>query len=382
MIKKLFKFIFKCILWLIVLSVAMVVLFKWVPVPITPLMVIRGVEEYQKGNKMTWEHDWVSIDDISKNLQLAVICSEDQNFLKHNGFDIKAIEKAIENNKKGKRIKGASTISQQTAKNVFLWPNRSWVRKGLETYFTFLIELTWSKERIMEVYLNSIEMGKGIYGAEAAARYWHNKSAAKLSAMEAASIAAILPNPLKYRAQPASNYIAGRKSWIVRQMGYFGRLDYNQTNEKKNAIKSELYNLCLLSLNHRLEAVQTKIAEIQESLTSETKSSAGDKHETGRAMLQLEREKAGVQLSEIQKQQNTLTKVKVLNTSKTICLGSVVYTSKSNYFVAISAGAFSIAGELFYAISPQTPIGKLLLGKTVLNEIAFNNQTIKIEAII
>ncbi|WP_417196471.1 monofunctional biosynthetic peptidoglycan transglycosylase [Bizionia sp.] len=233
MIKKLFKFIFKCILWLIVLSVAMVVLFKWVPVPITPLMVIRGVEEYQKGNKMTWEHDWVSIDDISKNLQLAVICSEDQNFLKHNGFDIKAIEKAIENNKKGKRIKGASTISQQTAKNVFLWPNRSWLRKGLETYFTFLIELTWSKERIMEVYLNSIEMGKGIYGAEAAARYWHNKSAAKLSAMEAASIAAILPNPLKYRAQPASNYIAGRKSWIVRQMGYFGRLDYNQTNEKK-----------------------------------------------------------------------------------------------------------------------------------------------------
>ncbi|UPS93136.1 3-oxoacyl-ACP synthase [Bizionia sp. M204] len=124
------------------------------------------------------------------------------------------------------------------------------------------------------------------------------------------------------------------------------------------------------------------MAEIQESLTSETKSSAGDKHETGRAMLQLEREKAGVQLSEIQKQQNTLTKVKVLNTSKTICLGSVVYTSKSNYFVAISAGAFSIAGELFYAISPQTPIGKLLLGKTVLNEIAFNNQTIKIEAII
>ncbi|WP_248397019.1 MULTISPECIES: 3-oxoacyl-ACP synthase [unclassified Bizionia] len=152
--------------------------------------------------------------------------------------------------------------------------------------------------------------------------------------------------------------------------------------KKNNAIKSELYNLCLLSLNHRLEAVQTKIAEIQESLTSETKSSAGDKHETGRAMLQLEREKAGVQLSEIQKQQNTLTKVKVLNTSKTICLGSVVYTSKSNYFVAISAGAFSIAGELFYAISPQTPIGKLLLGKTVLNEIAFNNQTIKIEAII
>lgn len=233
MLKKLFKFIFKCVLWLVVLSVALVFIFKWVPVPITPLMVIRNIEQYQEGKSVTWEHDWVSIDKISFNLQLAVICSEDQNFLKHNGFDINAIEKALENNKKGKGIKGASTISQQTAKNVFLWPNRSWLRKGLEAYFSFLIELTWSKERIMEVYLNSIEMGNGIYGAESAAQYWYNKSAAKLSPMEAASIAAILPNPLKYRAQPATNYIAGRKLWIVKQMGYFGRLDYNQTDEKK-----------------------------------------------------------------------------------------------------------------------------------------------------
>lgn len=233
MLKKLVKFIFKILLWLIVLSVGFVLLFKWVPVPVTPLMIIRGVEEYQKGNKVTWEHDWVSMDKISVNLQLAVICSEDQNFLNHNGFDIKAIEKAFENNQKGKRIKGASTISQQTAKNVFLWPERSWFRKGLEAYFTFLIELTWSKERIMEVYLNSIEMGNGIYGAEAAVQYWYGKSAAKLSAMEAASIAAILPNPLKYRAQPATNYIAGRKQWIVRQMGYFGRLDYKKSNHGK-----------------------------------------------------------------------------------------------------------------------------------------------------
>ena len=232
MIKKFFKFIFKLILGLFFLSIAMVFLYKWVPVPVTPLMLIRSVENFQEDKSMIWEHDWVPIDHISKNLQLAVICSEDQNFLNHNGFDVMAIEKAYQENKKGKRIKGASTISQQTAKNVFLWPQRSWLRKGFEVYFTFLIETIWTKERIMEVYLNSIEMGHGIYGAEAAANYWHKKPALKLSQYEAASIAAILPNPLKYKAKPASNYIEGRKNWIVRQMGYFGKLDYNKVNKK------------------------------------------------------------------------------------------------------------------------------------------------------
>jgi len=153
-----------------------------------------------------------------------VICSEDQNFVKHSGFDIKAIEKAFENNKKGKNIKGASTISQQTAKNVFLWPARSWVRKGLEVYFTFLIEAIWSKERILEVYLNSIEMGNGIYGAEAAAKYWFQKPASQLGIQEAAAIAAVLPNPLKYKANPATNYIQSRKAWISKQMRYYGPL--------------------------------------------------------------------------------------------------------------------------------------------------------------
>ncbi|WP_040491222.1 monofunctional biosynthetic peptidoglycan transglycosylase [Xanthomarina gelatinilytica] len=224
--KRIFKFIFKLLLWLLVFSIGMVFLYKWVPVPVTPLMVIRSVENYQDQKPMGWKHDWVSLDQISKNLQLAVICSEDQNFLKHNGFDVEAIEKAYLDNKKGKRIKGASTISQQTAKNVFLWPQRSWFRKGLEVYFTFLIESIWSKERIMEVYLNSIEMGPGIYGAEAAAIYWYKKPASKLSQYESASIAAILPNPLKYKANPATNYIERRKIWIVRQMGYFGKLEY------------------------------------------------------------------------------------------------------------------------------------------------------------
>lgn len=227
MIKRFFKFIFKSLLWLAVFSIVLVVLFKWVPVPITPLMLIRNAEQFQNNKPLVLKHDWVSIDKISKNLQLAVICSEDQNFLNHHGFDFKAIQKAMDNNQKGRRIKGASTISQQTAKNVFLWPQRSWLRKGLEAYFTFLIELVWSKQRIMEVYLNSIEMGNGIYGAEAASKYWFKKSAIKLNRNEAAAIAAILPSPLKYRANPATYYIEGRKIWIVRQMGFYGPLDYN-----------------------------------------------------------------------------------------------------------------------------------------------------------
>lgn len=227
MIRKLFRFLFKGLLWFFAISLGLVIVFKWVPIPVTPLMVIRTVEQKIDGKDIVWKHDWESIDHISKNLQLAVICSEDQNFLNHHGFDMKAIEKALIYNKKGKRTRGASTISQQTAKNVFLWPQRSWLRKGLEAYFTFLIELVWSKERIMEVYLNSIEMGNGIYGAEAAAQHWFKRPAANLRQQEAAAIAAILPSPLRYRANPATNYIQGRKNWITRQMRFFGPLNYD-----------------------------------------------------------------------------------------------------------------------------------------------------------
>lgn len=201
----------------------MTVVYKWVPVPFTPLMAIRYLE-YPEEN---FRHDWVPMEEISSNLKVAVIASEDQNFPVHNGFDMKAIEKAMENNKKGKRVRGASTISQQTAKNVFLWPQRSWVRKGFEVYFTFLIETFWSKERILEVYLNSIEMGKSVYGAEAAAQHWFSKSASNLSPNEAAAIAAVLPNPRQYRANPASNYIQNRKNWIVRQMRNLGNINLN-----------------------------------------------------------------------------------------------------------------------------------------------------------
>lgn len=221
--KRLFRFFGKLVLWGVLLSIGLVVLFKFVPIPVTPLMVIRYFENTNETK--TWKHDWVSMDNISKNIQLAVICSEDQKFLDHNGFDLQAIEKAYKQNKKGKRIKGGSTISQQTAKNVFLWPKRSWLRKGLEVYFTFLIETIWGKERILEVYLNSIEMGNSIYGVEAASEHWFKKSAANLSAYEAAAIVSVLPNPRKYRANPASSYIQKRKQWIVNQMRFYGEFD-------------------------------------------------------------------------------------------------------------------------------------------------------------
>ncbi len=225
--RKFFKFIFKAIIVFLVLSVFSVIAFRWIPVPFTPLMIIRNMEQWSKGEKAPFEHDWVPLKKISPNLGKAVIVSEDQKFMEHFGFDFEAIEKAFEKNKKKKRIKGGSTISQQTAKNVFLWPQRSYVRKGFEVYFTFLIEVFWSKERILEVYLNSIEMGNGIYGAEAAAQHWFRKPAAKLSKYEAASIAAILPNPRKYRATRSSGYIENRKSWIMRQMNYFGPLNFD-----------------------------------------------------------------------------------------------------------------------------------------------------------
>mgnify|MGYP002735386935 FL=1 len=224
MIKKLLKFIFKLMLWFVGLTVLWVLVYKFVPVPYTPLMAIRSIEG---DDQFKLSHKWVPMEKISPHLQLAVICAEDQRFVHHNGFDREAIEKAIQSNRAGKRLRGGSSISQQTAKNVFLWPERSWVRKGFETYFTFLIENLWSKERILEVYLNSIEMGDGIFGAQAAAEYWFGKTAQDLSQQNAAAIAAILPNPRNYRANPPSPYISRRISWIVQQMRYYGPLKFN-----------------------------------------------------------------------------------------------------------------------------------------------------------
>ena len=226
MIRKISRFIVKLVLYFFGISIALVVLFKFIPVPFTPLMFIRSVEQITAGDKLVWKHDWVSIDIMATSIQKAVIASEDGKFTSHNGFDVKAIEKAYNNNQKGKKVKGGSTISQQTAKNVFLWPGRSYFRKGLEAYFTVLIEVVWGKERIMEVYLNSIEMGKGIYGIEAASQHWFNKSASNLTKTEAAAIAAILPNPRVYKAKNSSGYINRRKNAIKRQMNFYNNPNY------------------------------------------------------------------------------------------------------------------------------------------------------------
>ena len=212
-------------LWFFAISIVLVILFRWIPIPYTPLMAIRAIENKSAGKEMVLSHDWVPIEEISPNIQKAVIASEDGTFLTHYGFDFSAIQKAVKNNSKGKRLKGGSTISQQTAKNIFLWQGRSYLRKGLEAYFTVLIEIFWSKERIMEVYLNSIEMGNGVYGIEAASQHWYRKSANDLTKFEAAGIAAILPNPRKYKATNSSSYIERRKSRIVKHMRYV-KLEY------------------------------------------------------------------------------------------------------------------------------------------------------------
>lgn len=227
--RRIVVFLLKLFLWLFGLSIVSVLIFKFVPVPFTPLMITRALEQKEAGKEMTCSHDWVPLEDISMNLQKAVVASEDGNFLKHNGFDFKALANAYESNQKGKKLKGGSTISQQTAKNVFLWQGRSYLRKGLEAYFTVLIELIWGKERIMEVYLNSIEMGNGVYGAQAAAEHWYRKDAKDLTKYEAAGIAAILPNPRKFKASNSSSYTNRRKDKIVRVMRHVGKIDYNKS---------------------------------------------------------------------------------------------------------------------------------------------------------
>ena len=221
--KYFFRLGLKLMLWFLGLSVAITLLYSFLPVPYTPLMAIRTIEQSSDPKReVRFQKDWVGFDELSPYLELAVVCAEDQNFFTHHGFDFDAIEKAIEHNQKYRRKRGASTISQQTAKNAFLWPNRSWLRKGLELYFTFLIETVWSKKRIMTVYLNVIEFGDGIYGAEAAARFYFKKSAAKLNREEAALLAAVLPNPIRFSAARPSAYIRSRQQHILQQMRLWG----------------------------------------------------------------------------------------------------------------------------------------------------------------
>ena len=201
-------------------TILAVVALRFIPVYFTPLMFIRCAQQISKGEEIKLKHHWVPLSDISRHLPVAVMASEDQRFLLHHGFDYNAIEQAAMSNLKGGKKRGGSTISQQTAKNVFLWPGRSWVRKGLEAYFTVLIEMTWSKQRIMEVYLNSIEMGRGIYGADAVAQQHFDKTASELFRSECALIAATLPNPIKFSSKSPSPYMQKRKRQIEQQMRF------------------------------------------------------------------------------------------------------------------------------------------------------------------
>jgi monofunctional biosynthetic peptidoglycan transglycosylase len=216
----------KILLWFVLLSVIWVLSYRFINPPITALMIQRNWERKAKDKPAKAERKWVDFEDISDNMKRAAVSAEDQLFLKHMGFDIKAIEKAYTNNAKGKKVKGGSTISQQTAKNVFLWPGRSYIRKAFEAYFTLLIEILWSKERILEVYLNVIEMGDGIYGAEAAAQAYYGKSCTNLKRGEAALIAACFPNPLRWTPKKPTAYIRHRQYLIMRNMRRLGPLDF------------------------------------------------------------------------------------------------------------------------------------------------------------
>lgn len=228
---KLFRWIRNLIVLFFAVSIGWTLLAGFIPVLVTPLMIIRSVEAVVDGKTPKNKKDWVRIEDISPNMVNAVIASEDNLFMEHSGFSFDSMKKAWEYNKRGRKIRGGSTISQQTAKNVFLWNKRSYVRKGLEAYFTVLIELFWSKKRIMEVYLNIIEMGDGIYGVQAASREYFDKDASKLTRRQAAAIAVCLPNPRRFSPANPSGYIQRRTTAIVSLMGKLPRVDFTSASK-------------------------------------------------------------------------------------------------------------------------------------------------------
>ena len=216
--KKIIKYIKYFFIIYFASTILTTIIYRFINPPATPLMVFRLIEQIGDGQGMKLKKHWVPIEDISNNLIQSTVAAEDQLFLEHHGFDFEAIEKAYNHNTKGKKIRGGSTISQQTAKNVFLLPSRTWLRKGLEVYFTALIEVFWSKKRIMEVYLNVIEMGDGIYGADKASEIYFNKHAKKLTVGEAAAITACLPNPINFNPSKPSSYILRRQQLIIKRM--------------------------------------------------------------------------------------------------------------------------------------------------------------------
>lgn len=243
--KRFFVGLGKVLLILLVISILLPLAYRWINPPITPLMLIRKVK-----NDAPIEKEWRDIEEISHHMVDCAVASEDNNFLSHRGFDWGAVQKAIDEKKKGKRERGASTISQQTAKNVFLWPGHSWVRKAGEVYFTFWIETFWSKERIMEVYLNVIEMGNGIYGAEAAAQHYFHKPASKLSLRESALITACYPAPLRWNPARPTGYLNKRAGQISSLTTKIGRIKFDEESiakakERYAKRKTEWYELDL-----------------------------------------------------------------------------------------------------------------------------------------
>lgn len=223
---RLFLLARKVVFYFLVLSIGSVLVFKFVPIPITLTMIDQKIENMgsEAGNEL--HYSWRSWDEISKEAPLAVVAAEDQTFPEHVGFDFKSMTNAYKNNLKGRKVRGGSTISQQTAKNVFLWQSRSYIRKLLEAYFTTLIELIWGKQRILEVYVNVAETGRMTFGMEAAAQRYFGKAAKNLTRNEAARIAAVLPSPRKWSVTNSGPYVARRSATITRQMRALGGTKY------------------------------------------------------------------------------------------------------------------------------------------------------------
>jgi monofunctional biosynthetic peptidoglycan transglycosylase len=226
LLKVILRFLKLFIIFFVGITVFWVLLYRFINPPVTLLMITRGFERKSAGKDWKIDKKWINFDDIADPMKRAAVAAEDQKFLDHFGFDFKAMEKAIDKNAHSHKLIGGSTISQQTAKNVFLWPGRSYVRKGFEAYFTLLMEISWSKKRIMEIYLNEIEMGDGIYGVEAASQTYFHKSASDLTQHQAAAIASIWPDPLKWSPTNPSDYVRHRQYLIRKNMRRLGPLDF------------------------------------------------------------------------------------------------------------------------------------------------------------
>jgi monofunctional biosynthetic peptidoglycan transglycosylase len=225
-IQAVIKALFKMVLLFIVISVAGVFLLRWVDPATSSIMIQRQIEALLKGNFTFISYKWIDYDYVSPDVPIAIVAAEDQNFPNHHGFDFDQIEKALDQHKRGGRLRGASTITQQVAKNLFLWEGKSFIRKGIEAYFTILIELLWSKKRILEVHLNIAEMGHMIFGTGAASLIYYKKTPDKLTRSQAALLAAVLPNPMRYSASRPSNYVLRRQAWIIRQINSLGGKEY------------------------------------------------------------------------------------------------------------------------------------------------------------